>query len=74
MREHLWRVLEAERVDRPPMTGPVGKSPNVRWVKPALVAEVEFSEWTTDGRLRHPVFRGLRPDKRPKDCIREVPE
>ena len=36
---------------------------NAQWVKPVLVAEVAFSEWTPDGRLRHPVWRGLRPDK-----------
>ena len=43
----------------------------VSWVKPRLVAEVSFSEWTADHRLRHPVFLGLRPDKSPRDCIRE---
>ena len=43
----------------------------VQWVRPNLVAEVEFAEWTEDGRLRQPIFMGLRPDKAPKDCIRE---
>jgi bifunctional non-homologous end joining protein LigD len=38
-----------------------------RWVRPALVGEVRFSEWTGDGRLRHPAWRGLRPDKEPAD-------
>jgi bifunctional non-homologous end joining protein LigD len=37
------------------------------WVEPRLVAEVAFSEWTNDGRIRHPAFIGLREDKRPKD-------
>jgi bifunctional non-homologous end joining protein LigD len=36
---------------------------NAQWVEPQLVAEVGFGEWTPDGRLRHPVWRGLRPDK-----------
>jgi bifunctional non-homologous end joining protein LigD len=42
-----------------------------RWVKPALVAEVEFSEWTADGHVRHPSFRGLREDKAPRQIVRE---
>ena len=37
------------------------------WVVPELIAEVAFTEWTRDGRLRHPVFRGLREDKRPEE-------
>jgi bifunctional non-homologous end joining protein LigD len=41
------------------------------WVRPTLVAEVSFSEWTRDGRLRHPVFQGLRKDKDPKSIRRE---
>jgi bifunctional non-homologous end joining protein LigD len=40
----------------------------VQWVKPRLVAEVKFSEWTADHRMRHPIFVGLREDKRPKEC------
>ena len=45
----------------------------VHWVRPALVAEVGFSEWTDDGELRHPRFQGLRDDKDPADVVREVP-
>jgi bifunctional non-homologous end joining protein LigD len=41
------------------------------WVEPKLVAQVKFTEWTTDGRLRHPVYLGLRDDKRPTDVHRE---
>lgn len=43
----------------------------VTWVKPKLVAEVSFTEWTSDGLLRHPVFQGLREDKKPTDIKRE---
>jgi bifunctional non-homologous end joining protein LigD len=43
------------------------------WVAPDLVAEVAFSEWTNDGRLRHPSFQGLRRDKSPRDVVREAP-
>lgn len=43
------------------------------WVTPELIAEVAFSEWTQDGRLRHPSFQGLRFDKAPQDVVREAP-
>ena len=41
------------------------------WVDPKLVAQVKFTEWTADGKLRHPVYLGLRDDKRPEDVHRE---
>lgn len=43
------------------------------WLKPKLVCQVRFSEWTRDGKLRQPVFLGLRDDKNPRDVIREEP-
>lgn len=43
----------------------------VHWVRPRLVAEVSFSGWTDDGRLRHPSFLGLREDKNPNSVVRE---
>ncbi len=43
----------------------------LRWVKPVLVAEVSFTEWTRDGSLRHAAFLGLRDDKLPGDVVRE---
>ncbi len=45
----------------------------VTWVRPQLVAQVGFSEWTRDGRLRHPRFLGLRDDKAASEVVREVP-
>lgn len=54
---------------------PFGERPKTRekphWVRPALVAHVKFTEWTADGKLRHPVYLGLRDDKRPADVVRE---
>ena len=43
----------------------------VHWVKPKLVAQIGFTEWTAGGKLRHPRFLGLRDDKRPEDVARE---
>ncbi len=43
----------------------------VTWVRPLLVGEVRFSEWTPDGRLRHPVWRGVRSDKSPSEVVHE---
>jgi ATP-dependent DNA ligase len=43
----------------------------VHWVKPKLVAEIGFTEWTPEGKLRHPRFLGLREDKRPEEVVRE---
>jgi bifunctional non-homologous end joining protein LigD len=43
-----------------------------RWVKPKLVVEVQFAEWTLDGAVRHASFQGLRLDKPAKSIRREV--
>jgi bifunctional non-homologous end joining protein LigD len=43
------------------------------WVKPKLVVEIKFEEWTGDGHMRQPIFLGLRPDKKPTEVRREVP-
>jgi bifunctional non-homologous end joining protein LigD len=50
-----------------------GRQParGARFVEPRLVAEVEFGEWTRDGRLRHPSYEGLRDDKPPEEVVRE---
>ncbi|MDR9435404.1 MAG: non-homologous end-joining DNA ligase [Thiohalophilus sp.] len=46
----------------------------VHWVKPEMVAEIGFTEWTSDGRLRHPRYIGLRDDKNPEEVVRENPQ
>jgi bifunctional non-homologous end joining protein LigD len=43
-----------------------------RWVRPELVAQVGFGEWTRDGKLRHPRYIGLRTDKEAADVVRET--
>jgi len=54
-----------------PPAGSLGR--HAHWVKPELVCEVEFTEWTSDGKIRHPSFQGLREDKDPKQISREKP-
>jgi bifunctional non-homologous end joining protein LigD len=44
-----------------------------RWAEPELVAEIGFTEWTRDGRLRHPRYQGLRDDKPAREVVREEP-
>ena len=65
--------LQKDVVDKAPVAG-APRMKNAIWVKPRLVAQVSFTEWTADNRLRHPSFLGLREDKGVKDVVREKPE
>ena len=71
----LRKKLDALEIDRCPFeprpAGWLGK--NAHWVRPALVAEVEFGEWTGDGKVRHASFQGLREDKSAGEVVRETP-
>lgn len=72
----LLQRMQKLAVSRSPFDVPVPR-PDARgahWISPELVIEAEFSEWTGDGRLRHPSYMGLREDKRPSEVVREVPE
>src|SRR6185369_14288695 len=72
--DDLYRKVRAREQRESPFTQ--AKIPGItraHWVKPDLVGEVAFTEWTSDGRLRHPSFQGLRADKNPKDVVREQP-
>src|SRR5258706_867359 len=64
--------LEALATDKAPVPAPRGVKGH--WVRPKLVAEVAFTEWTGDGRVRHPVFKGLRSDKDANVITREKPQ
>lgn len=72
----VTKALAPLATDRCPLS--TAKPPKTRtrahWVEPKLVAQVRFTEWTNDGRMRHPAFLGLRPDKRPEECRREMPK
>jgi bifunctional non-homologous end joining protein LigD len=65
--------LDRLRFSTSPFRRPPPGASAARWVKPELVAEVTFTEWTADGRLRHPSFKGLREDKSADEVIRERP-
>jgi bifunctional non-homologous end joining protein LigD len=70
LRERLDRLEQAEST----FTGHVpGNEAQIHWVKPRLVAEIAFTEWTQNGLLRHPRFEGLRVDKSPHESRREMP-
>ena len=70
----IWKMLKKRETKQNPFYGEVEALRKVYWVKPELVAQIEYAEWT-DGankgsgpKLRAPVFLGLRDDKNPKDC------
>jgi bifunctional non-homologous end joining protein LigD len=74
--EEVWQLLKKLETKKNPFYGEVEALRKVSWVKPELVAEIEYAEWTqgADGgspKLRAPVFLGLRDDKDPKDCVLE---
>lgn len=69
----LLLLLQPLEVDQSPLDTPVPR-PHARdatWVRPALVAEVDHTEWTRTGSLRHPSFKGLRDDYDPAAVVRE---
>jgi bifunctional non-homologous end joining protein LigD len=69
LRQRLDALEQKTSPFDPPPTGVLGR--RAHWVTPALVCDVVFTEWTTDGRIRHPSFQGLRADKKPQEVTRE---
>lgn len=69
----MLKRLQPLGIDKRPFRNPTENDRLAHWVKPALLAEVSFSEWTKDGHVRHPVFHSLRTDKPAKAIIREKP-
>jgi bifunctional non-homologous end joining protein LigD len=72
LRDLKTRLTALEQASPPFAERPQGVG-RAHWVKPELVAQVSFSEWTDDGRLRHPAFQGLRDDKPATSVVRERP-
>ena len=69
----LRRRLDALEVRTSPFESRLPGAAGAHWVRPELVGEVEFTEWTPDGRLRHPSWKGLREDKAADEVVREKP-
>ena len=70
--DRLMRALKPLATSRCPFDEPPpGTNETPHWVKPRLVAQVKFTEWTDEGRLRHPTYLGLRDDVKPKGVRRE---
>jgi bifunctional non-homologous end joining protein LigD len=73
----IWKMLQKREAKQKPFYGEVEALRKVTWVKPELVAEIEYAEWTEGAsggsgpKLRAPVFLGLRDDKNPKECLLE---
>jgi bifunctional non-homologous end joining protein LigD len=71
----LLPQLKRRGTDQPAFVNPPRgfAAKGVHWIKPELVAEVTFAEWSDDGALRHPSFKGLRIDKKAREVVRERP-
>jgi bifunctional non-homologous end joining protein LigD len=71
--DRVSKLLKAREIQRSPFSTQPKTNEPPHWVRPDLVAQVRFTEWTADGKLRHPVYLGLRDDKRASDVRRENP-
>jgi bifunctional non-homologous end joining protein LigD len=64
----MYKLMQPLKTKASPFVDAPKTNEPVQWIEPKLVAEVKFSEWTAEQRLRHPVFVGLREDKEPEEC------
>jgi bifunctional non-homologous end joining protein LigD len=72
--QELMERMKPLEIDKAPVEVPRADRKGAHWITPKLVAEINFSEFTDDGILRHPSFVGLREDKPAKDVVKEVPK
>jgi len=63
--------MQPLRTDKKPFDEKVKQGTATKWLIPKLVCEAKFTEWTSEGEMRHPAFVGLRIDKKALDVIRE---
>jgi bifunctional non-homologous end joining protein LigD len=70
--ERVYRLLRPLKTPQSPFKRTPPANEPVQWVKPVLICEVKFAEWTRDRRLRQPIYLGLRDDKEPAECTFEV--
>ena len=68
----LHEKLSALHLESPPFTKGLVREAGAHWVRPDMVVQIGFSEWTRDGKLRHPRYLGQRTDKEPRDVVRET--
>jgi bifunctional non-homologous end joining protein LigD len=66
----VWKLLKAREVPASPFSTPIKTNEPAHWVRPDLIAQIKFTEWTDDEKLRHPVYLGLRDDKTAKEVVR----
>jgi bifunctional non-homologous end joining protein LigD len=69
--EQIYKLLQPLKTNKCPFVEEPPTNEPVQWVKPKLVGQVKFAEWTAEGRLRQPIFLGLRDDKKPEECTFE---
>ncbi|RYG10914.1 MAG: DNA ligase D, partial [Chitinophagaceae bacterium] len=72
--KEIHQLLEPLVTKDKPFKEKVAQEKTVTWLKPKIVCEVTFSEWTENKHLRHPVFKGIREDKKPDEVKYELPE
>ena len=69
----VWKLLRQRGSTESPFAERIKSNEPAHWVRPELVAQIRFTEWTADQKLRHPVYLGLRDDKRASEVIVETP-
>ena len=75
----LWKQLKELQTEKNPFGEKIESTRRPHWVKPELVAEIKFSEWTHEGerggfKMRAPIYQGLRFDKKARECVFEFPK
>ena len=73
MLQSLYEKMQPLKTEVKPIAAKVKNEAQTTWLQPRLVGEVKFTEWTDRGEMRHPVFLGLRSDKKATVVVREIP-
>lgn len=73
MLEDIFELLNKFKIETKPVDEKIPLESKITWLKPEIICEVKFSQWTSDGQMRHPIFKGIRSDKKPKEISKEEP-